>query len=624
MKRKVMLIGFCLTLLAMGLPQDVGAQGHGRVIKMEIKEERLTDALKHLEKVSGYKILFSYDDMKRFKVSNKVIKTNNIRHALNVLIASNPIEYQIDGQYINVFLKEMVSRTGVAQQRTQQADREVEYSGRVVDATHQPVIGATVLVKGTGKGVSTDENGHFSIAMPKGQQIVLQFSYVGMKTTTRTLSGSQDERGMTIVMAESATLSEVVVNGIYTRKAESFTGSATTVTGNDLRRVTNQNVLQSLKNLDPTVYIADNLSAGSDPNSTPTMSMRGTSSFPTETTSLKSTYQNQPNEPLFILDGFETTAERVKDLDMNRVESVTILKDASAKALYGSKAANGVVVIETKRLAGTEARITYNGSLDLEMPDLSSYDMTNALEKLQVEKNEGIYDVNSAYYGGSGSATQQQELTALYNQRYKLALEGLNTNWMAKPLRTGVGQKHNINIELGDARNLRGVLNFTYNDVAGVMKGSNRRNISGDVSLSYRRKNLLFKNILSVISNHSSDSPYGLFSDYVKMNPYWQAVDSKGNVLRWAEVSNGNVSSGANAIANPLYDATIGTSLKSTYQQFTNNFYAEWTIIPDLKLPYVSEPQRSATMWMSIIPPTTLVLLPIPRELHCGTAVVSM
>lgn len=115
MKRKVMLIGFCLTLLAMGLPQDVGAQNKGRVIKMEIKEERLTDALKHLEKVSGYKILFSYDDMNRFKVSNKVIKTHDIRHALNVLISSNPIEYQIDGQYVNVFLKETVSRTGVAQ-----------------------------------------------------------------------------------------------------------------------------------------------------------------------------------------------------------------------------------------------------------------------------------------------------------------------------------------------------------------------------------------------------------------------------------------------------------------------------------------------------------------------------
>ena len=113
---------------------------------------------------------------------------------------------------------------------------------------------------------------------------------------------------------------------------------------------------------------------------------------------------------------------------------------------------------------------------------------------------------------------------------------------MAKPLHTGVGQKHNINIELGDARNLRGILNFTYNDVAGVMKSSSRRNFSGDVSLSYRRKNLLFKNILSVVSNHSSDSPYGTFSDYVKMNPYWQAEDENGNILRWAEAAHNTLS----------------------------------------------------------------------------------
>ncbi len=513
MKSKIMQVGFCLMMLLLSLPQDVGA------------------------------------------TAGKSLMSGTVDGGLSAVQDDNT---------------------------PQRKNGEVVYSGRVVDANGDAVIGGTVVLPGSGKGVSTDADGRFSLSLPKSDRTTLQFSYVGMKTVTLSFNGQTDHTNIQVVLEDDNQLSEVIVNGVYTRKAESFTGSATTVSGKDLRRVSNQNLLQSLKSLDPTVYIADNLTMGSDPNSTPTISMRGTSSFPAETSSLKSSYQNQPNEPLFILDGFETSAERVKDLDMNRVESVTILKDASAKALYGSKAANGVIVIETKRLAGTEARISYNGSLDLEMPDLTSYDMTNALEKLQVERNEGIYDINSAYYNG-GSATQQQTLTQLYNQRYKLALEGLDTDWMAKPLRTGVGQKHNINIELGDARNLRGVLNFTYNDVAGVMKGSDRRNISGDVSLSYRRKNLLFKNILSVISNKSTDSPYGTFSDYVRMNPYWQAEDANGNVLRWAEVSNSNLSYGGNAVANPLYDATIGTSLESSYTEFTNNFYAEWTINPDLK-----------------------------------------
>lgn len=518
MSKKVMLVGLCLTLLAMG-GQDVSARAHSLAFLPERNDNSEANQLQKREKESP---------------------------------------------------------DGTSVLRTQQAAGKVTYAGRVLDESGQPIIGASVIVKGTDQGTTTDIDGNFSVSAKSGEAVTLQFSYVGMKTTTRTFNGKSDQKGLTITLADDATLQEVVVNGIYTRKAESFTGSATTVSGNDLRRVSNQNLLQSLKSLDPTVYIADNLTAGSDPNSTPTISMRGTSSFPAETSSLKSSYQNQPNEPLFILDGFETTAERVKDLDMNRVESVTILKDASAKALYGSKAANGVIVIETKRLAGTEARVTYNGSLDLEMPDLTSYDLTNALEKLQVEQYEGLYTSNS-------SVVTQQQLTQLYNSRRKLALEGLNTDWLAKPLRTGVGHKHNVNIELGDARNLRGVLNFTYNDVAGVMKGSNRRNISGDVSLSYRRKNLLFKNILSVVSNSSTDSPYGTFSDYVKMNPYWQAEDANGNVLRWAETGGSNLGYGNNGVANPMYDATIGTSLKSSYQEFVNNFYAEWTIIPDLK-----------------------------------------
>mgnify|MGYP001041798293 CR=1 FL=1 len=115
------------------------------------------------------------------------------------------------------------------------------------------------------------------------------------------------------------------------------------------------------------LFIMDNLDMGSNPNSLPQMQMRGVSSFPIEETGiqLKGNYQNNPNQPLFILDGFNTTVERVMDMDMNRIESVTLLKDAAAKAIYGSKAANGVVVITTKRVTGTQQLVTYTGSVDI-------------------------------------------------------------------------------------------------------------------------------------------------------------------------------------------------------------------------------------------------------------------
>lgn len=579
MREKRLLFLSCFALM---IPNYGGnfivAQNHQVKYEQVINSKPLTSVLKQLEDKFGTKIIFSYEDLEKYKIFAKVTATN-VTDALTQVLSGLPVTFTKHNGFISVKLKnENVSNAPTNK------ENKVTIAGKVVAGNGEAIPSAAIQVAGSkGVGIVTDVDGCFSLNLNQGRGETLVVSYLGMKTTSYFVNCRKDVDNIVIKLSEDKqVLEDVVVTGIYTRKAESFTGSATTVSGNDLRRVSNQNVLQSLKNLDPTVYIADNLSSGSDPNGSMSISMRGTSSFPVETSSLKSTYQNQPNEPLFILDGFETSAERVKDLDMNRVECITILKDASAKALYGSKAANGVIVIETKRLAGTEARITYNGSLDLEIPDLSSYDMTNAMEKLQVEKFEGIYDISSAYYNG-GTASQQQTLTTLYNERYKLALEGLNTDWMAKPLRTGIGQKHNINIELGDARNLRSILNFTYNDVAGVMKGSNRRNFSGDVSLSYRCKKLLFKNILSVVSNHSSDSPYGTFSDYVKMNPYWQAEDASGNILRWAETAHNTLSYGSSAVANPMYDAMIGTSLKSSYMEFVDNFYTEWNVIPDLK-----------------------------------------
>ena len=463
--------------------------------------------------------------------------------------------------------------------QNQQRPQTYVVQGVVLDQIGQPFAGVSVTVPKTTNGTTTGVKGDFRIMVPRGLDS-LRFSFIGYKTLTIHVR----DAGLVRMQEDIASVGEVVVTGIYTRKAESYTGSATTISGKDLMRVGNQNALESLKALDPTIYMPANLTMGSDPNTLPSLSMRGTSSFPLETssTSFRSNYQNQPNQPLFILDGFETTLESVMDMDMNRIESMTILKDAAAKALYGSKAANGVIVIETKRLMGNEQRVTYNGSVTFEMPDLTSYDLCNAMEKLEAERLAGVYTVRDNI---SGAAENQVELWQLYNSRRKLALEGLDTYWLSKPLRTAVGHKHNINVEVGDSQSLRAIMDFTYNNVPGVMKGSDRTNIQGSVNLSYRTKKVIFRNIMSVTSNKSYDSPYGTFSDYAKMNPFWQATDENGNVLRFAELSS-NMFDGygtSQDVPNPMYDAEIGTEFVSSYLNFTNNFYAEWNILPELK-----------------------------------------
>jgi len=519
-------------------------------ISLSLKEASITQFFKEIEAKTAFK--FFYKDSQVENAPTVTIETSEqtLENVLNTVFEKTNLTYEITGNQIVIKQKPGTQNTRVV-------------SGVVYDKGKQPLPGVAVILLGTRKGVYTNEKGEFTLDIPADGQSTLNFRMIGMNDITIV----PDSRASYQLTMEESTqrLDEVVITGIVTKKAESFTGSVTAISSKEIMRTSNKNLFESLKNLDPSLYILDNLQNGSNPNKLPGMELRGTSSFPADATTgvtLKGNYGNTPNTPLFILDGFETTVERVMDMDMNRIESVTILKDASAKALYGSKAANGVIVIETKKLKGGQQRVSYNGSLDITVPDLTSYNLANSSEKLEIERIEGVYSYPS-------NIETEFERMLLYNSRKKLIEEGLDTYWLSKPLRVGIGSKHNVNIELGDSKALKGIADFTYNNITGVMKESYRRNISGSVNLSYRYKNVLFRNIMTAVSNTGQESPWGSFNTYALMNPYWRSNDPvTGQLLRWAEAST--------YTANPMFDATIGTLNKETYLDFTNNFYVEF------------------------------------------------
>lgn len=138
----------------------------------------------------------------------------------------------------------------------------------------------------------------------------------------------------------------------------------------------NTNVLQSLKTIDPSFAIIENNQFGSDPNTLPDINVRGKTSV----VGLTQEYDTDPNQPLFILDGFESTLKAISNLSMDRVASITVLKDAAATAIYGSKAANGVIVVETKAPEAGKLQVNYNGNLNFSFADLSDYNLMNARE----------------------------------------------------------------------------------------------------------------------------------------------------------------------------------------------------------------------------------------------------
>ena len=227
-----------------------------------------------------------------------------------------------------------------------------------------------------------------------------------------------------------------------------------------------------------------------------------------------------PNQPLFILDGFESSLSVINDMDINRIASITILKDAASTAIYGSKAANGVVVVETVKPQAGKLMVSYNGNANISMPDLSSYNLMNAKEKLAFEKLAGKYTP------ASWSATSEFELQKLYNQKLAEIESGIDTYWLTEPLRVGVNQKHSLYIEGGEGSFLFGI-GAGYNGISGVMEKSNREVISGNIDLIYRIKKFQFSNKFSM-TNTKIKNPIVDFSEYAAANPYYKKKRRRG------------------------------------------------------------------------------------------------
>ena len=404
--------------------------------------------------------------------------------------------------------------------------------GRVIDGNGEPLVGATVKLKG-GNGVYfTDHNGNFEIITKKNREEVT-VTYIGH--VTQTLFVFPGNETTIPLAADNTSLSEVVVTGFVNKSKVSFTGSQTTVQKEQLLSMGTKNVLESLQSFVPGLVIAENNLAGSNPNKRPDLNIRG-----------RATFDGSANMPLFVVDGTEVSADYVYDMDMNDIESVTVLKDASASALYGSKASAGVIVITTKTMKPGRLRLNYSGTYRLSTPDLTDYRMLNAAQKLEFERLAGLYTDKT-------DLERQYRLDTEYNRLAQIVRSGVNTDWLSKPLRNGFSHNHSLSIDGGDDY-ARYNLGLRYSTDDGVMIGSKRDRLSLFFKFSYNKPGAFsVNNSTTLMSVDSEESPYGSFSDYVKQNPYEQPYAADGSLHRKL----------SNLEENPLYEAQAGNFNKS-------------------------------------------------------------
>ena len=525
--------------------------------------EPLVSAFRKIEKTTGYRISYAQSDVKNLKAQGNT-SSKDIHKALDTVIGNLPLAYSVEGKFVTVFPKKQKNTNSEATPKVTTLNK-LTVRGKVYDQDGEGIPGVSVKVPSMQTAIVTGANGSFTLYLPQGRTTKLQFSFIGMKDATYIFNGKHDINNLVINMNDDATnINEVVVTGIYSRKKESFTGSSQTYNAEELKLVGNQNLIQSLKTLDPAFTVLENNEFGSDPNRLPDLEIRGKTSI----VGLKETFGEDPNQPLFILDGFETTLQSIMDLSMDRIASVTVLKDAASTAIYGAKAANGVVVVETKAPEMGKLKFSYSGNFNVSWADLTDYNLMNAAEKLEFERLAGNFTSNIADY------QEFQEIR--YNKLLSNVLKGVDTYWLSEPLRTGLNQRHFISAQGGNEQ-LRYSLGVSYNKIDGVMKKSGRDILSGNIDVLYRVGKLTFSNKMTVnVTKHTN--PTVSFSEYASANPYYPKYEEDGTIGKWLEYKENSMSTtdASVIVGNPMYNDQLNSYDRGESFGVRNNFSMEY------------------------------------------------
>ena len=537
------LVGLICLWCLLGVPKVGYAQA--RLVSLEVKDTPIKQVLRVLGSEYGKDFFYSNVQVDMNERVSVTLKNVTIGEALKRIFAGKEVKFEEKEDFVLILeVREQIKSSQV---------REV--NGSVCDEKGMPLPGVTILIKGTSVGFSSNVDGKFKYALAMKLPVTLVFTSIGYEKQEVVIEDST--KVVNVKMKPDVTeVEEVVVTGYATIRKSSFTGAYTEVKREELLKVSQGNVIAALQVFDPSLRIMENNEMGSDPNTLPEFYVRGRSGISgvSELEVLQSETSEyaltaNPNLPVFILDGYEVSAEKIYDMDPNLIENITILKDAAATAIYGSRAANGVIVIESVAPTVGKLNVTYNLTKSITQPDLTSYSLMDARGKLEAEVAAGLLDADDPL----GLGTTYASRLADWRMKNNYITRGVDTYWLSKPLRTGVNHNHSLSIN-GGMEAIRFALNLRYGMDNGVMKKSLRERFSVGLKLDYRMKSWQVTNDASFARTVSENSPYGSFGDYVRMQPYFAPYDLETGELvnRFPKVYGQNSGS-----VNPLYEALM-------------------------------------------------------------------
>ncbi|SEW52564.1 SusC/RagA family TonB-linked outer membrane protein [Chitinophaga arvensicola] len=544
-------------MLLLAATLQISAAAFSQGVSITTTNSPLPKVFSQIRQQTGYSFFWDQQLLDKMQPVSVNIRNASLEDALEACLKGLPLTFVIKADKKAVFIK--AAQTAPVSFK-EDAPALSDLRGRITNEKNEPIPGVSIVLKGTARGALTAADGTFELKqLPEGAVILVRM--VGFETQEIRLNGRTTLDVKMKVLPQQ--ISEVTVStGIFSRKKESFTGSYSVYTGEQLKTIGNQNIVQSLRTLDPSFLVMENNLAGSNPNVMPNLSIQGKTSMIGATDQLK----NDPNQPLFIMDGFETDLATIIGLDMNRVASITILKDAASTALYGSKAANGVVVVETKLPRNGKMSLSFTTDNSLSFADLHDYNMMDAAEILQFQKQVGVYSAPT------DKMEDRIRLDSIYNRRLSNVQRGVNTYWMGAPLvPTAYSQNYSIYVDGGDHK-FRYGLGLKYGQTPGVMKGSGRNTGNANIDLMYRTGKFSFTNKLLLTSYKATESPYGSYSQYVTAMPYFVA-DTAKYLESIANYNTGNPPT-YERTPNPLYQIGLPNKNETNNLQISNRFSA--------------------------------------------------
>lgn len=559
-----------MAFMGSAFAKDVNAQGiMDRKISLNIINNNFSEVLNHLEKLADVKFIYSSAIIESERKVTYTSKNIPLSVLLEQMLQPLRLTFEVSGKLI-VIKRKLPDIASTTEEINSAFLEQRTVTGQVTDEQNQPLPGVSIVEKGTTNSVATNEKGNFKITVADDKSVLI-IRYVGYKTQEVSVSGHFVVNVQ--LAAEESSLNEVVVVGYGTQRKKDVTGAISSVNAKDIKNIAATNAVQAIQGKVSGVVITQN---SWNPGAEATVRVRGTRSF------------NASNDPLYVIDGIPIV-RGLNEINPTDIESMEVLKDASATAIYGSRGANGVIIITTKRGKSGKTSINVDSYAGIQKP-LRSLDIMDGAEYADFVREAYRNRSSNPYQGVVPSQEEDKKVNIFAQSPYILqsvlagyAADGTynpanvrSFNWMDAVMGDGAIQNHQISVN-GGSEKTKISLSGGYFSNKGLLKGSDYNRYSIRVNVDHQISNR-FKiggsnMISSILENTGSGS--ALYDRARNQNPLASPYNEDGSLL---------LNPGNDALAvNPLLDINGGVIEEHRRNRIISSLYLEANILDGLK-----------------------------------------